>query len=79
MSKDTIASLREQVVLQAERELEYCNQEDTPIVCSMCSTPKGKQKIIDLIVEYVGNSGQTVSQAIVSIEEESNPNSQLMQ
>jgi hypothetical protein len=77
--RESIESLRDQVVLQAERELEYCNQEDTPIVCLMCSTPKGKQKIIDLIVEYVGNSGQTVSQAIVSIEEESNPKNQLLQ
>ena len=79
MSKQSIEALRDQVILQAERELEYCNTEDTPIVCAMCSTPEGKQKIINLIVEYVGNSGQTVSQAIVSIEEESNPKSQILQ
>jgi hypothetical protein len=79
MKKQSIASLREQVVLQAERELEYCNTEDTPIVCSMCETEEGKKKIIELIVEYVGNSGQTVSQAIVSIEEDSNPKSKIMQ
>lgn len=73
MEKPTIAELRDQVRVQAERELEFCNQVDTPTVCQMITTPEGKEKIIELILEYVGNSGQTVSQAIVSIEREFNP------
>jgi hypothetical protein len=76
---ESINELREQVVLQAKRELEYCNPQDTPTVCNMISTPEGKKKIVALIVEYVGTSGQTVSQAIASIEEENNPNTQLLQ
>lgn len=69
----SIAELRAMTIIQIERELDYCNANDTPIVCQMISTPQGRQKIVDLILEYVGNAGQTISQAIVSIEAENNP------
>jgi hypothetical protein len=75
----TIAELRALTINQIERELDYCNSNDTPTVCQMISTPKGRQKIVDLVLEYVGNAGQTIGQAIVSIEAENNPKTILLQ
>jgi hypothetical protein len=74
-----INQLRTIVIAQIEEELKYCNPSDTPMVCKMISTPNGKKKIVDLILEYVGNAGQSISQAIVSIENETNPKTFLMQ
>ena len=48
----SIAELRAMTIIQIERELDYCNANDTPIVCQMVSTPQGRQKIVDLILEY---------------------------
>ena len=81
MAKQTqsVAELRAMTIIQIERELDYCNSNDTPIVCQMISTPTGRQKIVDLILEYVGNAGQSISQAIVSIEGENNPKTTLLQ
>ena len=75
----SIHELRELTKLQIERELDFCNPTDTPMVCSMISTEQGRQKIVDLILEYVGNSGQTIAQAIVSIDNEFNPKTTLLQ
>lgn len=58
----------------AKRELEFCNPAETPEVCKLISTPEGKEKIVKLIVEYVGKNGMTISEAIVYIERENNPN-----
>ena len=63
---DQLAQLKE----SASQELEFCNHEITPNVCKMVTTEKGKQKIVDLICEYVGNYGMTISEAIVAIERE---------
>ena len=69
---DDIKSLIASVRASAEKELEFCNAAETPTVCNMISTPEGKTKIIDLIVEYVGNNGMSISEAIVYIEREQN-------
>jgi hypothetical protein len=74
----SISELRALTIVQIERELDYCNAEDTPIVCEMIGTPEGRKKIVDLMLEYVGNSGQTISQAIVSIDNEWNPKTMLI-
>jgi hypothetical protein len=74
-----IEQLRNIIIDRIHKELEYCNPNDTPMVCQMISTPSGKQKIVELILEYVGNSAQSISQAIVSIENETNPKTYLMQ
>jgi hypothetical protein len=74
-----INQLRTIVTAQIEEELKYCNPSDTPMVCKMISTPEGKEKIVELILEYVGNAGQSIAQAIVSIENETNPKTYLMQ
>lgn len=67
--KDLIRKVKD----AAELELSLCNYAETPTVCSMITTPEGKQKIVDLIVEYVGKNGMTISEAIVFIERENNP------
>lgn len=72
MSK--IKELIEQVKAGAINELQYCNQIDTPYVCNLISDPKGKAQVVDLIVEYVGNNGMTIGEAINYIERENNPN-----
>lgn len=71
MSK--IKELIEQVKKGAENELQYCNVIDTPAVCQLISDEKGKKMVIDLIVEYVGNNGMTIGEAINYIERENNP------
>lgn len=67
--KELIKKVRE----AAETELSFCNKVDTPTVCAMIATSKGKEQIIDLIVEYVGNNGMSISEAINFIERENNP------
>ena len=71
MSK--IKELIAQVKAGAEKELEYCNSIDTPAVCQLINDPKGKEMIIDLIVEYVGKNGMTIGEAINYIERDNNP------
>lgn len=55
-------------------ELELCRHNDTPTVCSMKNTPEGYAKIEARIIDMVGNGGRTISEAIISIEKEYNPN-----
>ena len=71
MSK--VNELIAQVKAAAEKELQYCNSVDTPAVCQMISDAAGKEKIINLLVEYVGRNGMTVGEAINYIERENNP------
>lgn len=76
VNSPTIEELRKQTIARIKKELEYCNIEDTPIVCEMIKNPEDRKKIIELILDYVGNAGQTISQAIVSIERENDPRTQ---
>ena len=69
-----IKKLIDQVKAGAANELEYCNEVDTPYVCHLIADTKGKEKVIDLIVEYVGNHGMTIGEAINYIERDNNPN-----
>ena len=73
MSK--IKELLEQLKVETNKELEFCNELDTPHVCAMISTHEGKEKIVETICEYVGNNGMTIGEAINYIEKVSNPNS----
>ena len=52
------------------QELEFCNADVTPNICAMISTVAGKTKIVDLVCEYVGNNGMSISEALVEIERE---------
>jgi len=78
-NEHSIHELREMTKIAIDKELDFCNPNDTPMVCSMISTLEGRKKIVDLILEYVGNSGQSIAQAIVSIDNENNPKTILLQ
>jgi formylmethanofuran dehydrogenase subunit E-like metal-binding protein len=69
-----IKELIAQVEKSANEELNFCNTDTTPLVCQMISTAEGREKIVDLIVEYVGTNGMSISEAIVAIENERNSN-----
>lgn len=71
MSK--VKELIAKVKAAAEKELEYCNVIDTPAVCQLISDAKGKEMIINLIVEYVGKNGMSIGEAINYIERDNNP------
>lgn len=69
-----VKTLLKEVKRLAYKELEFCNDDTTPLVCQMIHTPGGKEKIVNLIVEYVGKYGMSISEAIVTIERERNLN-----
>lgn len=69
-----VKALIEKVKKQAEAELEFCNEVDTPYVCALIQKPEGKTQVLNLIVEYVGNNGMTIGDAINYIERDQNPN-----
>ena len=72
MSK--VKALILEVKNQAKKELEFCNEVDTPYVCALIKTPEGKEQVLNLIVEYTGNNGMTIGEAINYIERDQNPN-----
>lgn len=57
----------------ALQELEFCDEVDTPYVCQMIATEEGKKMVITQIVELVGKRGISIGDAIVEIEQTSNP------
>lgn len=69
-----VKMLIEKVKSQAKQELEFCNEVDTPYVCALIQKPEGKEQVLNLIVEYVGNNGMTIGEAINYIERDQNPN-----
>lgn len=69
-----VKTLLEEVKRLAYKELEFCNDDTTPLVCQMIHASGGKEKIANLIVEYVGKYGMSISEAIVTIERERNLN-----
>tara|TARA_R110000868_G_scaffold150976_1_gene374521 strand:- start:711 stop:944 length:234 start_codon:yes stop_codon:yes gene_type:complete len=69
---DNINDLIQELRKNAENELEFCNQGETPNVCNLSRTERGKKLIVDLIVEYVGKRSMTISEAIITIERENN-------
>lgn len=70
---DKVKELIEQVRVAALKELEHCNAIDTPAVCQMINDAEGKEKIVNLIIEYVGRNSMTIGEAINYIERENNP------
>lgn len=60
--------------VQAEKELSFCDPIDTPYVCLMINSHQGREKVLHQIVELVGAMGVSISDAILQIETEANPN-----
>ena len=56
-----------------EKELEYCDKVDTPYICEMIKTPKGRKQVIDTILGLVALRGFSISMAIAEQERLLNP------
>ena len=55
--------------------LKYCNEERTPYVCNLKSTPEGYKKVEDFVLRVCfGGGGQRVDYAIMELERQLNPN-----
>lgn len=73
MKNLTVLELKHMAIDSIEAELDLCNGAQTPKVCALASDKEGRKKLINLILNYVGNSGQTIGEAILSIENELTP------
>ena len=61
----TLEELRESI----STHLDLCEAKNTPFVCANCSTPDGKSKMIDSIVEIIiKQDNMTVGGAILELE-----------
>ena len=67
--------LLEKFNTQIDAMLDNCSTEYTPTLCSLISTTEGREKVFELIQKKVIQEKITIGQAIVSIEQEFNPNS----
>lgn len=55
--------------------LDSCSSQFTPTICNFISTEEGREKVFELIQKKVIQEKISIGQAIVSIEQEFNPNS----
>lgn len=70
--QDALSGLRNQIKIQ----LQLCDDEETPTVCAMKETTEGYDEIERLIIQKVlYGEDSSISNAIVEIENEYNPNS----
>jgi len=54
-------------------ELDMCNKDETPYLCSLLSVGKGYTQAENQILEMVGNRGFTIAMAIAETERLLNP------
>lgn len=73
MPKD--ATLKEQLIERIETALNLCDSVDTPTVCGMLGDPEAKGKLVELIMKKVIQQKLDISEAIIAIDNEFNPNS----
>lgn len=59
---------------QIEKELETCDAQETPTICSNLSNDKDKACIVETIAETALSMQINISQAIVQVEKQFNPN-----
>ena len=55
-------------------ELDMCDSNSTPYVCSQKSTKEGYYKIEKMIVDFVCGNAYSINEAISTIEKLYNPN-----
>jgi hypothetical protein len=73
--KSLIMELLDTLKANVEAELAQCERGETPYICANTQSAEGRQKMVNLIVRRVIEQHITVSEAIVEIEVELNPNS----
>lgn len=71
MSENIVRQLEEKIIEQ----LDLCNTEETPTVCMLTSSQKGKDKVVELIKRKIIQQKITIRQSILDIELEFNINS----
>ena len=54
--------------------LKVCNEERTPYVCNLKSTPQGYKEVEDFVLKVVIRGGNKVGFAIMELERQLNPN-----
>lgn len=60
------------------RQLDQCEEDDsgtfTPKVCSFIAEPGGRDKVVQVVINYVAQEGMTIAEAIDHIERDFNNN-----
>ena len=65
--------------VEINAQLDQCKEDGqgrtfTPKICSFIRTEKGREKIVQLIINYVAEEGMTIAEAINEIERDYNDN-----
>ena len=61
--------ISEEFKLQIETELEYCNAETTPIICSNLNNPENKARLVNTIAQTCLGGRISIAQAITQTEQ----------
>lgn len=61
-------SILERLYMQIQTELEFCNSEETPFICSQFSDMDARADIVKTIAETCISMKIGISQAIVHVE-----------
>jgi hypothetical protein len=71
---DNDNNLEQKLLNAINTHLNLCDGTETPEVCRMMETPGGREKIVQLVIAKVVQGKMDIPAAIVSIENEYNPN-----
>ena len=71
--------LLEDLKTEINAQLDQCKEDDkgrtfTPKICSFIRTDKGREKIVQLVINYVAEEGMTIAESINEIERDYNDN-----
>lgn len=61
--------ISEEFKLQIKTELEYCNAEITPIICSNLNNPANKAQLVNTIAQTCLDGKISIAQAITQTEQ----------
>ncbi len=67
-------NLLQQLTESINIHLDLCDEQYTPTVCGMLADPEAREKLVKLVIEKVVVSRNEISDAIIAIEKEYNPN-----
>lgn len=72
--EELLAELAEEINAQLDQCLEDETGTFTPKVCSFIKEPKGREKVVQLVVNYVIEEDMSIAEAINEIERDFNDN-----
>ena len=67
-------NLQQQLIDRINTHLDLCDAKDTPIICNMLQEKETRQQVVDLAVRKVIMEKMDIPQAIISINNEFDPN-----